>query len=427
MINSIILFVALVSAIIFSVPIPMAMGIAIILVFLIGGYPFYLIAQGLISTTGKWTLLAVPFFIMAGGLMNNLGITERLFHFATVCVGHIKGGLAHVNILASMIFAGISGSATADVAGLGRIEMKAMAKAGFDKRDSAAITLASSVLGPIIPPSISFILYGIIANVSIAKMFLAGIVPGVLIAFTLMLTVYIKASINPDRFPTEKKSTFSEVLTTTKGTFLVIISPVIILLGMTTGFVSPTEAGAAACLYTLFLGIIYRTLKWRNFWPIMKDSMIQSAYALLLVALAGVMGYIFTYERTPYLFVEFVGNIARSSWSLLLFIDILLLIVGCFMSATASLIILTPILLPLITKFGIDPIHFGVIISYGLIIGIATPPVGIGLYLISDIAELKFEDTVAAVVVYLIPLIASLFIITYFPQLSLWLPNMLMK
>lgn len=423
--NSIILAIVLISLILLAIPIPIAMGIASLVVFLFGDYPLYIIPQKLIATSSRWTLLALPFFIMAGGLMNELQLTDRLFKFARLFVGHIKGGLAHVNVVASMIFAGISGSATADIAGLGKIELKAMSDAGFSKEVSVGITVASSVVGPIIPPSVAFILYGVIAEVSIARLFLAGLFPGILIGISLMITTYFLAVKNPNKYPTEKRAKLKEFPETFKSAILAVNAPILILLGMTTGIISPTEAGAGAAIYSMFVGVIYKTISWKIIWKTIKISMLQSSYAMLLVALASVMGYIITYERTPQLIIATFGKIVTSYWSVLLLCDILFLIIGCFMSATASLILLTPILLPIITKAGVDPVHFGVIISYALHIGIATPPVGMGLFIITDIAEISFNKAAKATLPYLIPLIISLFIITYFPALCLWLPNLL--
>ena len=425
--NSIILFFSLILLICIGAPISVAMGGAIFLVFLIGNYPFYIMPQILISTASKWSLLAVPFFMFAGGLMNELGVTTRLFRFARACVGHIRGGLAHVNVVASMIFAGISGAAVADIAGLGKIELKAMSDAGFSVKVSAGITVASSVVGPIIPPSIAFILYGVIGQVSITKLFLAGLFPGILIGISLMITTYLQALKKPKDYPREERADLRELKNSFKGAILAVAAPIIILVGMTSGIISPTEAGVGAAVYTIFVGIIYRTIKIKLIWKTMKESILQSAHALLLVSLASVMGYILTFERTPQLLASILGTIASTQWAILLFANITFLIIGCFMSATASLILLTPILLPIILEAGVDPIHFGVITAFALHIGIPTPPVGMGLYVISDIANLKFEDAVVSVIPYLPPLIISLFIVTYFPLISLWLPNILMK
>jgi len=429
MINALMLILNLIIMIIMGVPVAVAMSMTSIIVFIIGGYPFHIFPQFLIAIASSWTLLAVPLFIIAGSFMNEFGVTERLFKFASVCVGHIRGGLANVNVLASMIFAGISGSSVADVAGLGKVELKAMNDAGYNKKISIGVTLASSVVGPIIPPSISFILYGVIANVSIAKLFLAGIVPGITICINLMFVNYIIALKHPEYFPKKQKASFKDFPPAFKAAIFVLMAPLLILLGMTSGYISPTEAGAGACFYSMFVGIVYRTISLDKIWRSVKISMLQAANAMLLVSVASVMGYILTYERIPQIFTKiiFVNIAGGNVWIVLLLVDLVFLLIGCFMSGTAALIILTPILLPTIIQAGIDPIHFGVIICYGLVIGVATPPVGIGLYIISDIADVKLEETIISVLPYLVPLIISLFIITYIPQLSLWLPNLVMK
>ena len=422
---SVILLSILILLIILGTPIPLAMGISTITVFLIAKYPLYLLAQGLITSSGGWSLLSVLLFLTAGGFMNELGVTEKLFNFANGCVGRIKGGLAHVNILASMIFAGMSGSAAADVGGLGKIEFKAMSEAGYDHKLIAGITVASSIIGPIIPPSISFILYGVMANVSIAKMFVAGIFPGILIGLVLMVQVYIQATLHPEKFPIPKKINFTEFVLRLKDALLVLLAPVLIILGMTTGFLSPTEAGAGSIIYSLFIGMIYKSIKIIPLWNALKTAMLQASHAILLLSLASVMGYIITYERTPQFIAENLGMIAKNQWSMLLFIDIFILLIGCFMSATASLILLTPIFLPIVKNVGVDPILFGVIMTYGLHIGSATPPVGMGLFIISDVTGLSFEDSVKGCAPYLVALIITLFLITFLPQITLWLPNIL--
>ena len=425
--NSTILLISLFSFIIIGVPIPIAMGISCIIIFLIGNYPFYLLPQILIEQASSVTLLSVPFFMIAGGLMNELGVTTRLFYFAKALVGHIRGGLAHVNIVASMIFAGMSGSVVADIGGLGKIEMKFMTDAHFGKKVSAGITVASSIIGPIIPPSIGFILYGIIAQVSIIRLFLAGIIPGILIGLSLMTTVYFKACKSPKDFPIEKRADFKTLCLTFKDALLVVMAPILIILGMTSGLVSPTEAGAGAATYSLFVGFIYKEISWIRIWSPIKEAMIQSAYAITMVALAGVMGFLMTFENTPQLLAKAISGITNDPLLILLILDCFFLIVGCFMSATASLILLTPIFLPVIVRLGVNPIHFGVIIVYALHIGIATPPVGIGLFMISDIGKLKFEDAISGVLPYLFPLIISLLVFTCFPKLSLWLPSVLLR
>lgn len=429
MINSLMLALILITMIIMGVPVAVAMVMASIIIFIIGGYPLHLFPQILIQSVSSWTLLAVPLFIITGSFMNAFGVTEKLFKFANVCVGSIRGGLAHVNVLASMIFAGISGSSVADVAGLGKVELKAMNDAGYNKRITIGITVASSVVGPIIPPSISFILYGVISNVSIAKLFLAGIIPGTIIGIILMFTNYILALKHPEYFPKEQKASFQDFLPAFKNAIFVIMAPLLILLGMTSGHISPTEAGAGACLYSIFVGIVYRDISLEKIWRSVKTSMLQSANSLLFVSVAGLMGYVLTYERIPQIITKimFVNIAGGNVWILLLLVDLLLLLIGCFMSGTAALVILTPILVPMMIQAGIDPIHFGVIICYGLIIGIATPPVGIGLYIISDIADVKLEEAIISVLPYLVPLSIGLIIITYIPQLSLWLPNLVMK
>jgi len=423
---SLLLIIALLTLIVSKTPISIAMGLASLFAAWAGGYPIHLIPQGVFKGAVTWSLLAVPFFIIAGNLMNEFGIAERIFSFMNALVGHVRGGLAHVNVLCSMVFAGISGSATADCAGLGPIELKAMDSAGYDPGLSAGITLASSTIGPIIPPSVSFIIYAVISGTSVAKMFVAGIVPGVLAGITLMITNYIICLKNPKKLPRQSKKSIKEMSASLYVAIFSLVAPLIILFGMVSGLVSPTEAGIVAILYSFFLGILYRTFSFSKIIKVMESSMLTSAHSLILVGLATTMSNIMTFERTPYLIAQFIMNITSNKIVILLLIDLLLLFVGTIMTGISSMVLLAPIFIPLMRELGVDLIQFGVIMGFGTVIGITTPPVGVGLFIIADIAKQSIEKVSKGVMIYWPALIITFLLITFVPFLTTWLPALLM-
>jgi len=423
---SLLLLVSLLTLIVSKTPISIAMGLASLFAALAGGYPIHLLPQGVFNGAVTWSLLAVPFFIIAGNLMNEFGIAGRIFDFMNAVVGHVRGGLAHVNVLCSMVFAGISGSATADCAGLGPIELKAMESAGYDPGLSAGITLASSTIGPIIPPSVSFIIYAVISGTSVAKMFIAGIIPGVIAGATLMITNYIICLRSPKKLPKKERKSLKEIFSSFYMAIFALVAPLIILFGMVSGLVSPTEAGIVAILYSLFLGIFYKTFSFLKIIKVMENSMLTSAHSLILVGLATTMSNIMTFERTPYMIADFIVNITSNKIIILLLIDLLLLVVGCIMTGISSMVLLAPIFVPLMRELGVDLIQFGVIMGFGTVIGITTPPVGVGLFIISDIAKQSIEKVSKGVMVYLPALIVTFLLITFIPFLSTWLPAILM-
>ena len=407
-----------------GVPITFSIGIATLVGYIIGGYPLQVIGQIISVGVQSFTLLAIPFFLLAGNIMNEMGLTEKIFGFARALVGHIKGGLGHVNILASMIFAGISGSATADCAALGVIEMKAMNEAGYRKPFSAAITLASSTVGPVIPPSIGFIIYAVIARVSVAELFVAGLIPGILMGLSLMVMVYYLNVSGREICPIERRKTIKEILITLKGSFFAIFAPLIILFGMIGGIVTPTEAGLLAVVYSLIVAVIYREFSFSKLPKILTDTVLTTSYIFILIAIAKVMGYLIIQERMPYLIANAMISISTDRLVILSMIVVFLLITGCIMSGTAILIILIPIFVPVISMVGVDLVYFGVLQEIASVIGIITPPVGIGLYVVAEIAHLPVEEVVKAVIPFLLCLILVLLILIFFPQMALFLPNL---
>ncbi len=409
------------------IPVAMAIGLAVYVCFLVGGYELMSIPQQMAASTKSVPLMAIPFFILAGNLMNEMGITKKIFDFSNAVVGSIRGGLAHVNILASMIFAGISGAALADAAGLGTIEIKAMKESGYEEAFSAAVTVASATIGPIIPPSIMMVIYAIMANVSIAEMFLAGVFPGILIGLFLMVFVYVRVITGRQACPPSIKWSSRRLLASVKDGVLALLSPVIIIWGMVGGVVTPTEAGILAIAYSILLGFIFGTIKLQGLVNVVVESIIATALIMYIIAVSSAMSWMITMEGTPILLAEWLSHLTTNKYVMLLFINIFLLLLGCILETLPAMLISVPILLPVIQQFNIDPVHFGIILIFNLLVGIITPPMGIGLYVMTAVSSVKFEALVKSCAPFLISLLASLMVITYLPQLCLLLPRLLMR
>lgn len=406
-------------------PISFAMALSTIVALIMGGYTSEVFSLMLVEGVKGYTLLSIPLFVLAGNLMNTAGITHRIFNFATAMMGHIRGGLAQVNILSSVIFAGISGTAVGDQAGLGAIQMKAMSDKGYEKPFSAGLTLASSVIGGIIPPSVSLIIYSYLAEVSVEQAFMAGIVPGLLIAVTLGVYVYVGSVrgtiVTPPPEPFEMKN----LLITLKEGFFALLAPAVILGGMMGGVVTPTEAAAIAVIYALFCAVIYKELSWEKLKKGFVDSIGSTALIMFLIGVGTAMGWIISAEQIPYLLSDVLLGLTENKYTMLLIINIMLLFLGMIMEGIPIKLIVLPILLPIIDSLGIDRVHFGIVMSYNLLIGMATPPVGLGLYVLSRVGKISFESIVKAILPMYVPLFIALLLITYFPQLSLWLPSFL--
>ncbi len=420
------LFASFIVMILLRVPISIAIGAATLFTFLTSEFSTFLqiIPQQMLEGANKASLTAVPFFIMAGNLMNVTGVTERIFAFANALVGHLKAGLAQVNILSSMIFAGISGAAVADCAGLGAIEIKAMRERGYKPDFAAAITVASSVIGPLVPPSIGLVLYAFLAQQSIERMFLAGLVPGILVGLALMLYVRVVATFRD--FPTQEKATVREVAGTAKHGFLALVAPAIILSAIFFGYVTATEAGVLACLYCIVIGLWYRELTWRKFFQALTDSASMTAVIMIIIAFSIAMGWLLAIEQAPQKMAAWTFALTDDKHVFLGLLLIFVILVGCVVEGVPAKLILVPTLLPVIDAYGIDRVHFGVFLQLGLLIGIATPPMGIGLYIVSEVGRVRFERVTIAVLPMLIPLIGVLILLTYVPALTTFLPNLIL-
>ena len=377
----------------------------------------------MVNGIDSFPLLAVPFFILAGSVMNESGITTRIFDFAKACVGWMRGGLGHVNISASIIFAGMSGAAVADAGGLGSIEIKAMRDAGYDDSFSIGVTAASSTIGPIIPPSLAMVIYGVMASCSIGKLFVAGLLPGLVTAGALsMMVVYMSRKRN---YPRDASFAFNVLWFTFRKAFLSLLAPVLVIGGMLSGIYTPTEAAVAVSAYALFLGtIVYRTLTWKRFVQISLETAETTAVILFIVAGAAIFSWILTANNVATNFAEYLLQLTQNKLLILLIINVILLVVGCFIDTLAAITIMTPILLPIAIKLGISPIHFGVLMVLNLNIGLLTPPVGVVLYVLGRVADVPFERVMKGVVPFLIPLVLVLILLTFIPQFTMWLPNL---
>ena len=410
-----------------GMPVSIAIMLGTTIGMLIGGYDLLAVPQFMAAATKSPFLLAVPFFILAANLMNALGITQRIFDFATALAGRLRGGLAQVNVVASMIFAGISGAAVADAAGLGTIEIKAMKDSGYSLEFASAITLASATIGPIIPPSVMMLIYAILANVSPAAMFLAGILPGFLIGLILMITIYIQVTLGLQDCPPPVKFSLKRLIKTSKDGVLSLLAPFIILWGMVSGVVTPTEAGVLAVFYSLLLGCIYRSFNWKVVRKALLDTVKTSSLILYIIAVSSVLSWVMVNEGTAYDIAEWLGKITDNPMILLVIINVFLLILGAILETLPAMLIAVPVLLPAIDALGIDRVHFGIIVIFNLLIGIITPPMGIGLYILAAISGVRVDRLVIASIPYMITLIIALIAITYIPILTLYLPEHLLN
>jgi tripartite ATP-independent transporter DctM subunit len=410
-----------------GVPVAISLaGSSLIYVMLEGVQPHLVVLHRMIGGIDSFPLLAIPFFIMAGSLMNSGGITNRIYDFALALVGWLKGGLGHVNVVRSVIFAGMSGTAVADAGGLGNIEIKAMRDHGYSVDFSVGITGASSTIGPIIPPSLPFVIYGVMANASVGKLFAAGVIPGLVMALTMMIMVTYYA--HTRGWHRDAKFSLVVLWTTFKRAFLPLLTPLILIGGMTSGVFTPTEAAIAATVYAIFLGMgVYRTLSLKKLIKVSMETAETTALILLIVAGASIFGYLITLTKVTDNVAALVLSITTQPWVILLLVNIFLLIVGCFMETIAAITILVPVLLPLMAKIGVDPVHFGLIMVLNLMIGLLTPPVGMVLYILARVANISFERATKACLPFLIPLLVSLALVTYWPSMVMFLPNLFYK
>ena len=385
--------------------------------------PQSFIPQAMVSGSASYTIMAAPFFILVGELMNSSGITKRLFKFANVLVGHITGGLGHVNVLASVFFSGVSGSAIADAAGLGNVEIKAMVDEGYDPDFSVGITAASSTIGPIIPPSSPMVLYGIMSGTSIGALFMAGIPTGILMAGFMMLVVYI--IFKKHNYPQSRRATLPEIWKAFKEAFWALLSPLILIVGMLSGFATPTETAAVAAAYSLFLGVvIYKEMTWQSLMDIMRNSIKSIGMVMLLIATGTVFAWMIGTEKVAEKSAELLFSLTSNPYLILLLINLFLLFVGTFMETTSALLVTLPVLLPIVKIIGMSTVQFGVIMVLLLMIGMLTPPMALCLFVTSKIGGISFDRAFKAVLPYYVALLTVLIIINLFPGVTLALTGL---
>jgi len=414
------------AAILLGLPLFASMGLAAFAFVSFGGLSPSIIPQKMAQAMNSFPLVAAPLFILMGNLLGAAKLTDRIVRFATSLVGALRGGYAHASILSSMIFAGMVGSAVADAAGTGAVEVRAMKKAGYRPETAAAISAAAATIGPIIPPSLPMVIYGVSADASIGRLFLAGVIPGLLMGVSLMIMV---AFIAPRQgLPRLAFGGLCDVWIAFKESVWALLAPVILLGGMFSGLFTPTEAAAVADLYALFLGfVVYRTLKLKDLPEILVNAAETTGIVMVLVMAAGALGWCMSISRIPQMVAPALVAAIHQPLVFLFASNLILLVVGCFMEALAAMLILIPILVPAAIGFGIDPVQFGLIMIFNLILGTIHPPIGVVLFVMARIADVSFEQISRAILPWLAPLLVVLVAITVWPALTLWLPGLLMK
>ncbi|MFP6871575.1 MAG: TRAP transporter large permease [Nitrospinota bacterium] len=424
--NALILILVFFVFLAFNTPIALALVFSCLtyLVFL-SEMPITFLASTMVGAMEHYSLIAIPLFIFAAQIMNISKVTDRIFDFAKVLTGHFTGSLGHANIVASIIFAGMSGSALADAAGLGRVEIEGMTKEGYDKPFSAAVTAASSCIGPIIPPSIIMVIYASIAEESAGRVFLGGVVPGFIMGGAMMVIVYFIC--RKRGYKTYPRASLAQIWKSFRSAFLALLTPAIILGGIGSGATTPTEAAVLAVAWALFLGmVVYKEVRPSDIPRILATVVIYTAVVLFIFSAATVFTRIITIERIPFIFARFLMTALQEKWLILLVLNIFLLIGGMVMEPTPLLLIVTPVMLPISQALGIDLVHLGVFMVLNLVIGNLTPPFALALFVVSDISKVPFWTVVRATTPFYVPLFITLFAIVYIPQLVMWLPNLLL-
>ena len=407
-------------------PIPMGMMTACVFYFMVSGESPKMVAQQTLKTFyTNYTIIAVPLFIFAANVMNSGKVTEKVFGFAMGFVGRFKGGLGHVNVLASLIFSGMTGSAIADASGLGKMEIDAMRAEGYDDGFSCAITAASATIGPIFPPSIPMVIYSMLSGASVGALFMGGMVPGVLLAIALMIYIMIVA--HKRNYPTSQKVQLKAFLRYTINAIPAILTPVILLVGIYTGVMTPTEAGAVAGLYALLVAVFgYRVLKWDGFKQVLIETIKSTGTTSIMIGAATCISYIVAKEQVAVTVANFITNFTDNKYIFLLIVNISILILGMFIDTSVIQVVFIPILLPIAKAFGIDLVHFGLVVIFNMMIGLSTPPFGMLLFITSGISGTPLKDVIKEIVGPLVTMLIVLLIITYIPDVVLFLPRMLM-
>jgi C4-dicarboxylate transporter DctM subunit len=423
---TLLIFALLLVLILIDLPIAVAMGLTAVVFFIGLGHASLLtmLPQRMYASTTGFTLLAIPFFILAGNLMNTGGITSRIFRFAKAMIGHVPGGLAQVCVMANVIFSGMSGSALADAAGLGQILHKAMVDNGFKPKFSAAVVAAAATIGPVIPPSIPFVVYGALTGVSVGKLFLAGFIPGGLMALAMIVAIALLAK--PYNLPREKRADWKEVTVSAKEAFLPVLTPVIIIGGILSGLFTPTEAAVVASLYALFLGFLYKDLRLRDLPGVFWLSIKQTISLLFIIAAAGFFGWLTIHQKIPDQLIYNLASVSATQTGIVCLVMVVVMLLGCFLEGNAIFIITIPIFLPVAQRFGIDLINLGVVMTLLIMVGNITPPVGMCLFAVSGFSEVNVGTLAREVLPYLIGIFLVTVLIAFVPAIATFLPNLLM-
>jgi tripartite ATP-independent transporter DctM subunit len=405
-------------------PVVLAIGLPSIAYLLLNDLPLQMMAQRALYALDSFPLVAVPVFLFVGSLMNSAGISRHIYRFADTAVGRLPGGLAQVNIFGSLVFAGMSGSALADIGGIGRIEIDAMKSKGFKPAFASAITSASAVVGPIFPPSIPLILYGTITGVSVIQLLLGGILPGLLCVVALMLmTAWLSVRRGYPR--AERWPSLSRLWADLLPALPALLAPVILIGGMLLGWFTPTEIAAVTVAYALLISaLFYRELTWQRLLDAALETLRASAAILVIVAMAALFGWVLSVEQVPQAMTKLMLSISTDPTVLLLLVNVLLLVVGMFLDSTTAILVIAPIIAKPLVAAGVDPVHLGMVVVFNLMIGLVTPPMGLALFLVADIAKVPMKDVLRQMVPYYVPLFATLALITFFPAITLWLPRL---
>ena len=422
-----VLGVGLIVLLLLGLPVGFGLGLSAVVTALTSGqiFQFSIITDKMQFSLQNFLLIAIPLFILAAKLMNTAGITKKIFRFADTLVGFMPGGLGHANVVASLIFAGMSGAAVVDAAGLGQVELDAMTKSGYPKNFSVAITGASSTIGPIFPPSIPMVVFSFVSGVSVGRLFLGGVVPGILMSVALMMMVAVYAKKN--NFPRGNFPTFAVAARSFADSFLPLLTPVILLGGIWLGVFTPTEAAAMAVCYALVIGLfVIRELKVKDVVRVFIETARETAIIGFVVAASGIYGFVLMRSGTTIAIANWLTGISQNPLVIILTINVFLLIIGCFIDSTVAILILGPLLMPVIEKVGIDPVQFGVVMVLNLMIGLLTPPFGIVLFVLAQVSGLKFAEVVKSTMPFLIPLLAVLLLIVFVPEVVTFLPNLVM-
>ncbi len=387
------------------------------------GLSLMMLPQKMVVAMDSFNFLAIPFFMLAGQIMNRGGITKRIFHFADTLVGRFRGGLGYVNILSSFIFSGMSGSALADIGGLGVIEIQSMKNAGYDDDFSIGVTAASSTIGPIVPPSLPFVSFAIFGNVSVGALFMAGFTPGITMVITLSIMTWLYTKRN--NYPRGEKYPIREVLRSFGSSFWALMSPVLLIAGIWGGWYTPTEAALVCAIWSILVGLfVYKDMTFKDIFPILTETFKMLVPIVTIIVSSVLMAFIASYEGLTRQIYTLISSVTTNKYVFLLFLNILLLILGMFLEGTAITVLLVPILVPIAQGYGINPVHLGVIFELNIMIGLLTPPMGLSLYLLSTVTGKKLSEVRKAVVPWLIPLIIALFIVTYWEDFVLFIPRL---